>query len=54
MQAANSDGIIETRCGNFDERGYLNGLSTKGFNNHKALLEIVANSIDANAKKLHL
>ena len=50
MQAANSDGIIETRCGNIDERGYLNGLSTKGFNYFKAFLEIVANSIDAKAK----
>jgi len=42
---------IETRVGNIDERGYLNGLNTKGFNHCKALLEICANSIiDAKAK----
>ena len=40
----------EIRAGNINERGYLNGLSTKGFNHYKALLELCANSIiDAKA-----
>jgi hypothetical protein len=43
---------IEIRAGDINERGYLNGLSTKGFNHYKALLELCANSIiDAKAKK---
>jgi len=43
---------IEMRAGDINERGYLNGLSTKGFNHYKALLELCANSIiDAKAKK---
>jgi len=42
---------VETRVGNIDERGYLNGLNTKGFNHCKALLELCANAIiDAKAK----
>jgi hypothetical protein len=52
MQAPNSDLIMETRCGNIDELGYLNGLRTKGFNYFKAFLEICANSIDAKAKSI--
>ena len=42
---------IEMRAGDINERGYLNGLSTKGFNHYKALLELCANSIiDAKAR----
>jgi len=40
------------KAGNIDELGYLNGLNTKGFNCHKSLLELVANSIDAKARKI--
>ena len=51
MLAETSIENTEIRAGNINERGYLNGLSTKGFNHYKALLELTANSIiDAKAR----
>ena len=38
--------------GNINEKGYLYSLSKQGFNHHKCILELIANSIDANAKKI--
>ena len=38
--------------GNIDEGGFLYSLTKQGFNNHKCILELVANSIDAMAKNI--
>ena len=38
--------------GSIDEGGYLYSLTKQGFNPHKCILELIANSIDAKAKKI--
>ena len=39
-------------AGDIDESGFLNSLYRKGFTHANAILEVVANSLDANLTKL--
>ena len=42
-----------TSIGSIDERGFIKGLLRKGFNLRNAILELFANCLDANARKVH-
>ena len=44
--------LATKKTGSIDEGGYLYGLNKQGFNNHKCLLELIANSIDSGATKI--
>lgn len=39
-------------AGRIDDRGFLLGIYRKGFTMEKGLIEVVANSLDAGAKKI--
>ena len=41
-------------AGDFDESGFLNSLYRKGFTTANAILELIANSLDANSTKIRL
>ena len=48
---SNSNFVTKT-TGSIDEGGYLHSLNKQGFNNHKCLLELIANSIDSEPTKI--
>ena len=47
-----NENINET-CGRIEEAGVINSLTTQGFNFHKCIMEIVANSIDSEASEIN-